>query len=114
MRHLLIVLILLMGSMPDADAASRVRRFVNHGTGFDLVNGRETEVLECKYGDVYEQVPTLPRVVCFNVHGEMPLPEFFYIKWRDRTTEGAPHLSGGNRFHPRRWTRRSNRDWSSA
>jgi len=91
MHHFLLVLILfsgivLAGVMLDAEAANKAKRFVDHGTDFTPVNRAETELLDCQYGDVHDQVPTFPSGLCFNVHGEMPLPEFLYVKWRDRTT----------------------------
>jgi len=83
MRHLLIVLILLMGVMPEADAASRARRVVFHDMGYEL-NARETELLDCKYG---EANVGLGPGKCFNGGGRMPLPDFLYVKWRDRATK---------------------------
>jgi len=83
MRHLLLVFIVLFGIMPDVEAAYR-RREVFHTieVGARLM-GAETEVLDCKYGDFNAG---MGRGYCFNVTGRMPVADFFYVKWRDRTT----------------------------
>jgi len=81
MRYLLLVLILLIGTMPDAEAAYR-KREVFHGVGYELID-KETELLDCKYG---EANVGLGPGRCFNGGGRMPLADFLYVKWRDRTT----------------------------
>jgi len=83
MRHLLLMLIVLAGVMLDAEAAYKARRVVPHSTGYELMNAHETELLDCKYG---EANIGLGPGKCFNGGGRMPLPDFLYIKWRDRTT----------------------------
>jgi len=83
MRHFLLVLILFSGIVLEAEAASKSRRVVPHSTGYKLMNVRETELLDCKYG---EANIGLGPGKCFNGGGRMPLPDFLYVKWRDRTT----------------------------
>jgi len=82
MYRLLLVLILLIGLMPDAEAAYR-KREVFHGTGYEIMDHTKTELLDCKYG---EANVGLGPGRCFNGGGRMPLPDFLYVKWRDRTT----------------------------
>jgi len=79
MRYLLFALIVLFGLMLDAEAA---RRSPFHGTDYTLV-GNQAELLDCKYG--VANVGLGPGR-CFRGAGRMPLPEFLYVKWRDRTT----------------------------
>jgi len=83
MRCLLVVLIFLSGFLPDADAASRANRIVFHGVGYEF-KASETELLDCKYGQA--NVGRGPGK-CFNGAGPMPLPNFLYVKWRDKATE---------------------------
>jgi len=81
MRHLLLMLIVLAGVLPDAEAAYKARRIVFHTMDYEY--GAETELLDCKYG--VANVGRGPGT-CFSGGGEMPLPDFLYVKWRDRTT----------------------------
>jgi len=83
MRYLLLVLIVLAGVMLDAEAAYR-KRIVFHSVEYERMMSPDIEVLDCNYGDVYAGLSR--RGYCFNVHGEMQVADFFYIKWRDKTT----------------------------
>jgi len=78
--HLLLVLMVLAGVMMDAEAAYR-KRIVLYGFGYELMNARETELLDCKYGEV--NVGLGPGS-CKT--GSAPLADVLYVKWRDRTT----------------------------
>jgi len=81
--HLLLVLVVLAGVMMDAQAAYR-KREVFHSVEYERMMGPDIEVLDCNYGDVYAGLSR--RGYCFNVHGKMRVADFFYIKWRDKTT----------------------------
>jgi len=83
MRYLLIVLVVLAGTMLDAEAARR--KWVYYHTieaGIWLMNAK-TEILDCKYG---ESDAGAGPGNCYNITGYMPVADFFYIKWRDKAT----------------------------
>jgi len=80
MRYLLLVLMVLSGGIPGAEAAYK-KRLVMYGFGYEFVNLGQTELLDCKYGEI--NVGKGPGSCSV---GAAPLADFLYVKWRDRPT----------------------------
>jgi len=107
MRYLLFALIILFGLMLDAEAAFG-RPVLLYGFGYEPINSRETELLECRYGEV--NVGLGPGSCGTS---SAPLADFLYVKWRDRLT-GAVYeerVDLKRRLPPRRKIRGSTVYW---